>query len=88
MASLTCVTQDPVNAALCQQEGIQLQAFAPIARGQKKDDPVLLSMAKDVNRHWNHVLLRWSFQRGCVALFLFPLPYSSVFSELSGVVSW
>ncbi|CAD6569018.1 MAG: hypothetical protein TREMPRED_004998 [Tremellales sp. Tagirdzhanova-0007] len=55
--------QDRAVAALCKKEGIQLQAFAPIARGQKQDDPVLLTVAKQVNRHWNHVLLRWSWQR-------------------------
>jgi diketogulonate reductase-like aldo/keto reductase len=40
-----------------------LQAFAPVVRGQKKDDPVLLEIAKEVGKSWNHVLLRYGWQK-------------------------
>jgi len=49
-------TQDPETAAFCKKEGIQMQAFAPVARGQKKDDPDLHTITKEVGRGWNQVI--------------------------------
>lgn len=61
---LSPFNQDPNTSAICKKEGIQLQAFAPVARGQKKDDPALQEVSKEVGKNWNKVLLRWSWQRG------------------------
>jgi diketogulonate reductase-like aldo/keto reductase len=52
------------DAEWCAKEGVMLQAFAPVVRGQKKDEPVLLEIAKQVNKSWSHVLLRYGWQKG------------------------
>jgi diketogulonate reductase-like aldo/keto reductase len=56
--------QDREVAAYCAKEGIHLQAFAPVARGQKANDPTLQAIAKEVGQPWNRVLLRYCWQKG------------------------
>lgn len=48
----------------CAQEGVMLQAFAPVVRGQKRDDPGLVKIAEEVGQSWSHVLLRYGWQKG------------------------
>lgn len=48
-----------------------LQAYAPLVRAKRNDDPTLVSIAKAHGVSTTQVLVRWSLQRGFV-----PLPKS------------
>ncbi|ORX38726.1 NADP-dependent oxidoreductase domain-containing protein [Kockovaella imperatae] len=61
---LTMFYQDKEVVEWCNQHGVQMQSFAPVARAQKKDDESLLQVAKEVERPWNRVMLRWNWQKG------------------------
>lgn len=50
-------------AAWCKMNGVQMQSFAPVARGQKKDDPTLGAIAEEVGKTWSTVMLRWNWQK-------------------------
>lgn len=55
----------------CQQHNIVLQAFSPLAEGDRMDDPMLLSVAKQHGKTPAQILIRYSLQKGWV-----PLPRS------------
>lgn len=55
----------------CKKEGIVVEAYAPMVRGQKNDDPVVVELAKKHDKTPTQILLRWSLQKGFV-----PLPKS------------
>ena len=61
----------------CQKNNIVVEAYAPLVRNQKADDPTLCSIAKKVNRSTGQVLVRWAIQRGFV-----PLPKSDTPSRI------
>jgi len=70
----------------CQKEGIVVQAYCPLVRGQKMKDPVLVEIAKRHARTPAQVLVRWSLQKGFV-----PLPKSDHedrIKENMGVFGW
>ncbi|EMD34111.1 hypothetical protein CERSUDRAFT_117619 [Gelatoporia subvermispora B] len=62
----------------CKQNGIVVQAYCPLIRGQS-DNPVLQDVAKKYNKDVAQILIRWSLQHG-----FSPLPKSS---NLGRVVS-
>lgn len=43
---------------------ILLQAYSPLTRGEKFDDPTLVKIAKKYNKSPAQVLIRWSLQQG------------------------
>lgn len=45
-----------------------MQAYCPIVRNQKADDPTLAGIAKRHGVTPNQVLIRWSLQKGWVSL--------------------
>jgi len=55
----------------CVKEGIVVEAYAPIVRAQKNDDPDVVSIAEAHSVTPAQVLIRWSLQKGFV-----PLPKS------------
>ncbi|KAI5849300.1 NADP-dependent oxidoreductase domain-containing protein [Morchella snyderi] len=55
----------------CKKNGIVVQAYAPLVRAQKNDDPTLQSIAEAHGVSVPQVLVRWSLQHGFV-----PLPKS------------
>jgi len=55
----------------CFKEGIVLEAYTPIVRARKNDDPDVVSIAEAHSVTPAQVLIRWSLQRGFV-----PLPKS------------
>ncbi|KAM0755026.1 2,5-diketo-D-gluconic acid reductase A [Meredithblackwellia eburnea MCA 4105] len=55
----------------CKREGIVVQAYCPLVRTQRVDDPVLQAISKKHNKTWAQVLIRWSLQHG-----FSPLPKS------------
>jgi diketogulonate reductase-like aldo/keto reductase len=55
----------------CQELGIALQAYSPLARAMKMGDPTLVRMASEVSATPAQVLIAWSLAKGFV-----PLPKS------------
>lgn len=52
----------------CHDNGIIVQAYCPIARNQKADDPTLKGIAEKHGVTPNQVLIRWGLQKGWVSL--------------------
>jgi methylglyoxal/glyoxal reductase len=52
----------------CRDCSIYIQAYTPLVRGKKKDDPRLLSIAKKYNKSWAQILIRWALQVGTIVL--------------------
>lgn len=48
----------------CQQKGIVLQAYTPLIRGEKFNDPKLLSLANKYAKTPAQIILRWALQLG------------------------
>jgi diketogulonate reductase-like aldo/keto reductase len=56
----------------CVDEGIVVEAYSPLTKGRRLDDPAVAAVAAQVGRTHAQVLIRWSLQKGFV-----PLPRSS-----------
>ncbi|KAF8461989.1 NADP-dependent oxidoreductase domain-containing protein [Kalaharituber pfeilii] len=54
----------PAVVNFCRSKNILLQAYTPLIRGRKMDDPVLVSIANAHNVTVAQVLVRWSLQMG------------------------
>ncbi|KAJ1927741.1 hypothetical protein IWQ60_002670 [Tieghemiomyces parasiticus] len=52
----------------CQQHEIVVEAYSPLARAEKADDPTLKQVATKYGKTWAQILIRWSIQRGYVPL--------------------
>jgi diketogulonate reductase-like aldo/keto reductase len=52
----------------CQSKGIVIQAWAPLAKAQKMNNPVLNKIAANYGATPAQVMVRWSMQRGYVTL--------------------
>lgn len=48
----------------CKRRNIQLQAYTPLARGQRFSDPKLMRIAKKYSRTPAQIILRWALQLG------------------------
>jgi diketogulonate reductase-like aldo/keto reductase len=57
--------------SFCQQSGILVEAYAPLARALRKDHPVIQSLSKKYHCTWAQLMIRWSLQHGFI-----PLPKS------------
>jgi diketogulonate reductase-like aldo/keto reductase len=47
----------------CQKRGVIVEAYSPLVRATKTDDPLLIPLAKKYNKTTSQVLLRWSLQK-------------------------
>lgn len=54
--------------AFCQQNAIIIQAYSPLTRGEKLDDPTLNAIAAAQGKTVAQVLIRWNIQLGTVPL--------------------
>lgn len=85
-----CQQKDIV--AYCKEQGIAIevifllhtymhtdsaQAYCPIVRNNKADDPTLTKLAKKHNKETAQILIRWSLQKGYI-----PLPKSDTPSRI------
>ena len=52
----------------CQSQGIQLQAYTPLLRGLRMNDPKLLAMANKYQKTPAQIILRWLLQHGVSAI--------------------
>lgn len=54
--------------AFCQKEGIQLEAWSPLKRGQLLADPTINELAKKYQKSPAQIILRWDLQTGVVTI--------------------
>ena len=52
----------------CRARGIVVEAYSPLTRARKLDDPGLVAIAADVGKSPAQVLIRWALQTGLVVL--------------------
>ena len=57
-------------AEWCEKRGVIVQAYSPLVRNQKSDDPLLVSLAKKHEKTATQILLRWSLQKVRVSFVL------------------
>lgn len=53
---------------LCAKHGIVVEAYSPLTRGERIDDPRITTIAKKLGRTNAQVLVRWGIQHGWVSL--------------------
>ncbi|MFT3927605.1 MAG: aldo/keto reductase [Myxococcales bacterium] len=54
--------------ALCREQGIVVEAYSPLTRGQRLGHPQVMAVASQCGRTPAQVLLRWGIQHGLVVL--------------------
>ncbi len=64
--------QQPELLAYCEEQGIVVQAYSPLAHGNGLDNPVLKDIAAKHDRTTAQIMLRWCLEVGTV-----PLPKSA-----------
>ena len=64
-------------AEWCKKRGVVVEAFCPIVRGKRMDDPALVPLIKKHRKTGAQILIRWSLQKGFV-----PLPKSETPSRI------
>lgn len=47
----------------CQKRGVVIEAYCPIVRGQRFDEPILKPLVKKYDKTAAQVLIRWSLQK-------------------------
>lgn len=52
----------------CKENGIVVEAYSPLARGQKLNDPRIDAVSVKYEKTNAQVLIRWSIQHGCVVI--------------------
>ena len=52
----------------CSSENIQLEAYSPLTKGQRLEDPKLLAIAQKYSKSAAQILIRWSLQLGLVVI--------------------
>lgn len=52
----------------CREKNIQSEGYAPLVRGEKKDDSRLVELADEYGKTTFQVLVRWSLQHGVVTI--------------------
>jgi diketogulonate reductase-like aldo/keto reductase len=52
----------------CEQRGIVLEAYSPLAQGSGPGNPAIVAVAERVGRTPAQVMLRWALQRGTVVI--------------------
>ncbi len=52
----------------CQDKQIQLQAYTPLVRGERMNDPKLVLLAQKYNKTSAQIILRWIVQKGISAI--------------------
>jgi diketogulonate reductase-like aldo/keto reductase len=53
---------------LCAKHGIVVEAYSPLTRGARIDDPAIAKVANKLGRTSAQVLVRWGIQHGWVSL--------------------
>ncbi|WP_366909425.1 aldo/keto reductase [Nesterenkonia sp.] len=53
---------------VCAEQGIVVEAWSPLGKGDELGDPVIVRLAEELERTPAQVVLRWHMQRGDVAI--------------------
>jgi len=59
---------DPPLLAYCEAHGIRLEAWSPLTRGRRLDDPTVQAVAAAHHRTPAQVLIRWGLEHGAVEI--------------------
>jgi methylglyoxal/glyoxal reductase len=59
---------NPELLAYCEDRGIHLEAWSPLTRGRRLDDPTVQSIAAAHHRTPAQVLIRWGFEHGAIEI--------------------
>ena len=52
----------------CKSKNIALEAYSPLARGRKLNDPVIAEIAGKYAKAPAQIMIRWSLQHGLIAI--------------------
>lgn len=52
----------------CQSKGIQLEAYSPLTKGRRLNDPKLVEIAKHYNKTVAQLLIRWNIEHDVVVI--------------------
>lgn len=52
----------------CSEQGIRLEAYSPLTRGEKFNDPRLRNIAKKYGKSPAQILIRWPLQHGVIVI--------------------
>lgn len=52
----------------CREHGIVVEAYSPVTKGRRLDDPTLVKLATALDRSPAQVLIRWGLQKGFVVI--------------------
>jgi diketogulonate reductase-like aldo/keto reductase len=59
---------DPELLAYCGEHGIRVEAYSPLTRNRRLDDPTIASVARSVGRSSAQILIRWGLQHEIVEI--------------------
>jgi diketogulonate reductase-like aldo/keto reductase len=59
---------DPELLSYCESHGIRLEAWAPLTRARRFDDPTILTVAAAHHRTPAQVLIRWGLEHGIIEI--------------------
>jgi diketogulonate reductase-like aldo/keto reductase len=59
---------DPALLAYCEKRGIHIEAWAPLTRGRRFDDPTVQKIATAHRRTPAQILLRWGIEHGLIEI--------------------
>jgi len=74
----------PDIVSWCQDHGVVVEAYSPLVRSTRMEEPVLVSLAKKHGKTAAQILLRWGLQKGFVIL---PKSVTHSRIEVSRVIS-
>jgi diketogulonate reductase-like aldo/keto reductase len=52
----------------CQKQGIQVEAYSPLARGERFEHPRIASLAEEYSKTPAQLMIRWGIQHGLVVI--------------------
>jgi diketogulonate reductase-like aldo/keto reductase len=74
-------------AEWCKKRGIILEAYSPLVRNTRADDPLLAPLVKKYGKTSTQILLRWSLQQVCTSTILTPNSCSNLLIKTIGLRS-
>lgn len=71
----------------CRQRGVIIEAYCPLVRGKRFDEPILKPLAEKYSKTPAQVLLRWSLQKVRLTTHTFKKPNSIGLTSFAGICS-
>lgn len=54
--------------SFCESQHIAVQAYSPLSRGHKLQDPMLIKIGEKYSKSPAQILIRWSLQKGYIVI--------------------